>query len=139
MQSLRLFCVLLYRLGKIRLSLRFYAANFFPKYLTEGDVDEYLKDYGIVHGLNDLDFGDSSLLDDGRSIKIAVVYKVNTKRLTFGLVDTDIMLRQVAITAAWVTPNNASDEGSKLKSIVDAVIQSTKETADDPNKGKTSN
>lgn len=118
--------------GKNRVVAPLLCREFLPKYISEGDVDEYLQSFGVVHGIDDLDFSYSSILDDGRSIKIAVVYKVNTKRLTFGLVDTDIMLKQVAVTAAWVTPGKEKD----LNTIVDAVKAGQSEVADDPNKEK---
>ena len=121
--------------GKNQVVAPLLCREFLPKYISDGDVDEYLQSFGLEHGLSDLDFSYSSILDDGRSIKIAVVYKVNTKKLTFGLVNTDIMLRQVAVTAAWVTPSKEKN----LNSIVDAFKNGTKESADDPNKDKKSN
>ena len=140
--------------GKIKVILRMIVSSGFkkhviapllcrellPKYLTGGekDIDEYLKNYGVENGINDLDFSYSSLLDDGRSIRIAVVYKVNTKKLTFGLIDSDIILRQVAVTAAWATPNPDAEhpDGKNIKTIAGSVKQNSNENADDPNKGK---
>lgn len=94
-----------------------------PNYLT-GDLEstnEYLDSIGIVGedgqtGMERIDFTHSSLLADGRTIKIVAIYKLNTKKLTFGMIDTDLYFKQTAVTAAWVEPN----ESGELKSIADA-------------------
>lgn len=81
-----------------------------PKYVS-GDyasTDEMLKNMGIEEGVNGLDFSKSTFLKDGRTIQIVVVYKLNTKNMTFGYLDMDLYFKQVATTAAWVRPNGAS-------------------------------
>ena len=81
-----------------------------PKYLS-GSYDateEYLKSVGIEGGFDDIDFSYSNMLKDGRTINVVVMYKINTKKLTFGLVDHDMYFKQNATTAAWVTPNNGT-------------------------------
>ena len=88
-----------------------------PKYLS-GDLEstnEYLETVGIEGGMDAVDFTYSSLLADGRTIRVEAIYKLNTKKLTFGLIDVDLIFRQTAVTAAWVTPN-----GDELKTIADA-------------------
>lgn len=101
-----------------------------PKYIAENDkaVDTFLSNYGVKGGRDGLNYLYSSLLGDGRTISITVVYTVNTKKLTFGLIDKDLVLGQTAHTAAWVKP------GGKLKTIVDALKGNSGEQADDPNK-----
>lgn len=92
-----------------------------PKYVS-GDVnstDEMLKSMGIEDGMDGLDFSKSSLLADGRTIQIVVIYKLNTKKLTLGMVDKDLYFKQVATTAAWVQPND--DSGGSLKSVADTA------------------
>lgn len=89
-----------------------------PKYIS-GDVDstnEMLEAMGIEGGLDKLDFSKSSLLSDGRTIQIVVVYKLNTKKLTLGMVDQDLYFKQVATTAAWVQP-----DGRTLISVAETV------------------
>ena len=93
-----------------------------PNYLT-GDLDstnKYLDSIGIEGedgqaGIEKIDFTHSSLLADGRTIKIVAIYKLNTKKLTFGMIDTDLYFEQTAVTAAWIEPNN-----DELLSIADA-------------------
>lgn len=89
-----------------------------PKYLSEDRdaVEEYLKSVGIEDGIKGLDFSQSQLLTDGRSIKLVVMYKVNTKSITFGLVDKDIYFEQTATTAAWIRP-----DGESKKYLTDLV------------------
>ena len=90
-----------------------------PKYISSGgeSADEYLKKYGVVDGVDGLNYDQSCFLfDDGRTIRVVVIFKLNTKSLTFGLIDTDMVFRQVAVTAAWVKPG----EGKEVYSIVDA-------------------
>lgn len=96
-----------------------------PNYLT-GDLEstnKYLDSIGIEGedgqtGIEKIDFTHSTLLADGRTIKIVAIYKLNTKKLTFGMLDTDLYFEQTAVTAAWIEPN-----GDELKSIADAYNQ----------------
>lgn len=96
-----------------------------PNYLT-GDLEstnKYLDSIGIEGedgqtGIEKIDFTHSTLLADGRTIKIVAIYKLNTKKLTFGMLDTDLYFEQTAVTAAWIEPN-----GDELKSIAEAYNQ----------------
>lgn len=84
-----------------------------PNYLT-GDLEstnKYLESIGLEGddgqvGIDKIDFTHSSLLADGRTIRIVAIYKINTKKLTFGMIDTDLIFEQTAVTAAWVEPND---------------------------------
>ena len=76
-----------------------------PKYLTDGDVDEYYKRSGIDP--ESVKFGLSEILQDGRSVKLVVVYEVDVSRLTFGIIRTKLKFRQVGATAAWIIPNDS--------------------------------
>lgn len=86
-----------------------------PKYLTSGNINDYCASAGLKWNQNYdegveqyMDFSGSQLLLDGRSVKLDVVYTINTKPLTFGLVDTNIAFHQCATTAAWIKPNGGS-------------------------------
>jgi hypothetical protein len=100
-----------------------------PKYIS-GNLDEtntYLESVGIENGLEGVDFTYSSLLQDGRSINVVAVYKLNTKKLTFGLLDMNLCFKQTASTAAWIEP-----KGDTLTTIADAykaTSETTSETA----------
>ena len=100
-----------------------------PKYLA-GDYEstnEYLENLGIEGGIDSIDFSHSSLLGDGRTIKIVAVFKLNTKKITFGVLDTDIIFRKTAYTAAWVTPNDSGE----IKSIYDAYSSGNTQNAEE--------
>lgn len=91
-----------------------------PNYIS-GDLkssEKYLDNIGVKGddgqtGMDMIDFTKSSLLADGRTIKIVAIYRLNTKKLTFGMIDTDLVFQQSAVTAAWVEPN----ESGSLQSI----------------------
>lgn len=93
-------------------SFSYYIAPFvcealMPKYLTStGDVDEYYESIGI--NPDSVDFSDSQLLFDGRSIKLVVEYELDTEKLTFGMYKGILKFQQVAATAAWIQPNGGS-------------------------------
>lgn len=83
-----------------------------PKYLAPGgDLDAFYETTGIDP--ESVDFKGSALLMDGRSVKLSVRYTLNTKRMTFGMIDTDLQFHQVATTAAWIRP----EPGSSKKKI----------------------
>ena len=87
-----------------------------PKYLTStGDIDEYYESIGIKP--DSVDFSDSQLLFDGRSIKLVVEYELDTEKLTFGMYKGTLKFRQVATTAAWIQPN-----GGSKKSVADIKL-----------------
>lgn len=95
-----------------------------PKYIS-GDrkaTDETLKKMGIEQGLAEIDFTQSQLLLDGRSVKLVAMYKLNAKNVTFGLVDKDLYFRVAASTAAWVAPDSANTHKlSELPSVKSAA------------------
>ena len=86
-----------------------------PKYLTaSGDIDEYYESIGI--NPDSVDFSDTQLLFDGRSIKLVVEYELDTEKLTFGMYKGKLKFRQVATTAAWIQPNGGSKKSiSEIK------------------------
>lgn len=86
-----------------------------PRYLA-GDKDSsnnMLESMGVKlenkTGLESLDFSQSELLADGRSIKLVVIYKINPEKITMGFVklpeDKWPVFRQTACTAAWIAPD----------------------------------
>ncbi|MBQ7014080.1 MAG: hypothetical protein IJN11_09255 [Oscillospiraceae bacterium] len=81
-----------------------------PRYMA-GDLEstnEYLESVGVVGGLSGMDFSQSQLLTDKRSIKLVVIYKLDPAPLTFGIVrmEDGLIFRQCASTAAWVNPDD---------------------------------
>lgn len=75
-----------------------------PKYLVNDTkkVDEYLKSVGIEKGMKGITFGYSSILSDEEgSVNIVAVYVINTKVLSFGMLDKDLKICQSASTKAW--------------------------------------
>lgn len=73
-----------------------------PKYITSGgDANVTLERMGIIGGLDGLDFRMSSFLTDQRSINIVLVYRIKVNG--FGIFDDELVIKQTASTAAWVT------------------------------------
>ena len=89
-----------------------------PKYIAQNatDTNKWFKSVGVKVGedesesvgLDVINFTQSSLLADGRTVELVAVYPLDLKMLTFGIIDKQLVLRQTASTAAWVTPNNGS-------------------------------
>ena len=113
-----------------------------PRYLA-GDKeksDKMLETMGIqrtingveTSGIDSLDFSQTELLADGRSIKLVVIYKVNPEKMTFGFVKLPeeqwLIFRQTACTAAWIAP-----DGKNTLSLADAEKQ-VKENEKDESK-----
>ncbi len=81
-----------------------------PGYIaSDEDAESVLKRMGVVNGLDGLDFRLSSLLNDGRSINIVLVYSVKPRG--FGIFNHDILIRQTASTAAWITGVSLNEAG----------------------------
>lgn len=78
----------------------------FEKYIPADDADEFFKNHGVENGMADLDFTYSTFIQDGFSINVVLVYKLNLKDLTFGMFDKDIYIKQVGSTQAWVHYKN---------------------------------
>ena len=94
-----------------------------PKYLSsDGDLNAFYEKTGI--NPDSIDFTDSQLLLDGRSIKLVVEYDVDTSKLTFGMINSNLHFRQVATTAAWIQPN-----GDSKKKISEIKLPETTEAA----------
>ena len=95
----------------------FVCRTIMPKYLagSTSAANDMLESVGIENGVKGLDFTQSELLRDGRSIKLVVVYELDMEKMTLGVVKGKARFRQVASTAAWVN-GQASDEDS-IKSI----------------------
>lgn len=74
-----------------------------PKYISSNYelTDKYLEQMGIEEGIEGINFHGSDFLADGKSINIIAVYKINTKSLTFGMIDAELDICQSASTAAW--------------------------------------
>ena len=78
----------------------------FPKYIAgnigdpEETADAILKKLGVVDGLEGVNFGCSTFLDDGETINVVVVYVVKVE--TFGLFEKKLLIKQTASTAAWL-------------------------------------
>lgn len=83
----------------------------FEKYIPADDPDEYFRNYGIEDGMDGLDFTYSTFIQDGYTINVVLIYKLNLKNLTFGIFDKDIYIRQVGSTQAWIHYlNDKNDE-----------------------------
>lgn len=97
-----------------------------PKYLSsDGDLDKFYEKTGIDP--DSIDFKDSQLLLDGRSIKLVVKYEIDTEKMTFGMIKAKLHFKQVATTAAWIRPNGESKKKiSEIKLPEDT--ESTTET-----------
>lgn len=95
----------------------------FPKYIAgnigdpEATADAILKKLGVVDGLDGLNFGCSTFLDDGETINVVVFYVVEVE--AFGLFEKKLLIQQTASTAAWLCDRGDSS----------ASIGSTIETA----------
>lgn len=108
----------------------FICQNTMPKYLVSSSsgnsgksvnerANEMLENAGIPGGLdgNSVSFTHSELLADGRSIKLVVVYQVDSEKLTLEMVKGQkFTFKQVASTAAWVVP-----EGEKKRKLSEIV------------------
>ena len=93
----------------------------FPKYIVESgkaaDADEELRRIGVDGGLDGIDFGLSSVLADGKTVKVVAFYRI--KLLGFGFLPGEIKVCQTASTAAWLPEipdtDGGGDDGSVWK------------------------
>ncbi|MDF2534655.1 MAG: TadE-like protein [Bacillales bacterium] len=67
---------------------------------SKKQIDEYLKSLQINNGRNGLDFSDSKILLDGKTIEIVVTYHV--KSMFPMIFNRERTVRQSASTAAWI-------------------------------------
>lgn len=72
-----------------------------PKYLESNNhtADEYLESVGVENGMRGLNFALSSIMEDGRTINLTVVYTVKYNIPLVG--EKDFVIKQTASTAAW--------------------------------------
>lgn len=80
-----------------------------PKYLPGDNLGDFYKSAGIIP--KSVNFDNTELLLDGRSIKLVVTYKVDAGKMTLGVINKELTFCQVAATAAWV--HSDSEEGYK--------------------------
>lgn len=110
-----------------------------PRYLA-GDTEssnKMLEAMGVAlegrTGMDSLDFTQTQLLADGRSIKLVVIYKINPEKMTLGFVKLPQeqwpVFRQTACTAAWIYP-----DGENTRSVVEAskITEPYKENEEEP-------
>lgn len=85
-----------------------------PKYITQhtGDADSMLKKLGVEGGLEDLNFGMSTVLLDGRTINVVCVYRVKVMWL-FGTGSRYMTVKQTASTAAWIKNVSIADAATE--------------------------
>ncbi len=79
-----------------------------PKYIAE-DPDSWLENCGVVGGLGGLDFGLSSVLFDGKTVRIAAVYRIRLAGL--GVFNSVYRVCQCAETHAWLASEDPVEAG----------------------------
>ena len=85
-----------------------------PYLANSDDVNEELEKMGVVGGLDGLDFSLSTFLMDGRTINVVVVYTIKVNG--FGVFDQEVVVRQTASTAAWLSSGKKLSELPKEES-----------------------
>ena len=98
-----------------------------PRYMG-GDTaaaNKMLEAAGVEGGMKNIDFSQSQLLTDGRSIKLVAMYKLDVSKISFGIIKSELIIRQAASTAAWVRP-----DGVNTKYIKDVKIGNKLKTTD---------
>jgi hypothetical protein len=80
---------------------------------SKKQIDEHLKSLQIDNGGNGLDFSDSKILLDGKTIEIVVTYQV--KSMFPMIFNRERTVRQIASTAAWIKHNPFNDENKLSK------------------------
>ena len=88
-----------------------------PRYMggSKEKADKMLEAAGVTGGISAVDFSRSQLLSDKRSIKLVAIYKLDVSKITFGIVKSEMIIRQAASTAAWVRPDGNNTK--KLKDL----------------------
>ena len=98
-----------------------------PRYMG-GDTaaaNKMLEAAGVEGGMKNIDFSQSQLLTDGRSIKLVAMYKLDVSKISVGIIKSALIIRQAASTAAWVRP-----DGVNTKYIKDVKIGNKLKTTD---------
>lgn len=72
-----------------------------PKYIAGDNTDKYLQSMGVGNSIEDVNFSQSNFMGDGKSINLVAVYKINTKSITFGMIDQELVICQTASVKAW--------------------------------------
>lgn len=72
-----------------------------PKYIAGDNTDKYLQSMGVGNSIEDVNFSQSNFMGDGESINLVAVYKINTKSITFGMIDQELTICQTASVKAW--------------------------------------
>ena len=81
-----------------------------PRYMG-GDTEaanKMLEAAGVEGGMKNIDFSQSQLLTDGRSIKLVAMYKLDVSKISFGIIKSELTIRQAASTAAWIRPDGVN-------------------------------
>ncbi|MBR5349048.1 MAG: hypothetical protein IK125_07415 [Lachnospiraceae bacterium] len=100
----------------------------FPKYISgnngnpEATADAILKKLGVVDGLDGINFGCSTFLEDGESINVVIVYTVKVE--AFGLFEKKLLIQQTASTAAWLCDHG--DSSASAGSTIEMAGLNTK-------------
>lgn len=88
------------------------------KSTPDGDADAYLKSYGVVDGMDGLDFNYTSFLAYGTSDEIQLICTYDVRVLQLLGIDFTFTIRQCAKTTAWdngislISPNQGSSSSS---------------------------
>lgn len=91
--------------GKSRLILVPLASALAPKYIADGDgrdADAFLKAYGVQDGWDGLDFGESRLFYDGKTIDLIVEYDISVQFPLLPLPFDSFHIVQRAAASAWL-------------------------------------
>ena len=91
--------------GKSKLILVPLASALAPKYLADGngrDADAFLEAYGVKGGWGGLDFGESRLFYDGKTIDLIVEYDISIRFPLLPLPFDSFHIVQRAAAAAWL-------------------------------------
>mgnify|MGYP004536903303 FL=1 len=72
-----------------------------PKYIAGDNTDKYLQSMGVGNSIEDVNFSQSDFMGDEESINLVAVYKINTKSITFGMIDQELTICQTASVKAW--------------------------------------
>lgn len=78
-----------------------------PKYIGENTKQQkaFFEMTGMKNGIDDINFLHSTLLEDGRTVTVTAIYKINMKKLSFGLLNIDLVFCNTGSTAAWLKPD----------------------------------
>ncbi len=101
--------------GKSRLVLVPLASALVPKYLTDAggqDADGFLTAYGVKGGWDGLDFGESRLFYDGKTIDLIVEYDISVRFPLLPLPSDSFHIVQRAAASAWLDGDGSAQKSS---------------------------